>query len=82
MEQNLPYGPYRNGSTNGQTGIKWQVLSFLWIYLSNPTTLKKILQLDFFLPIIQLFQLFPTFKLVQTTFWVAYLEIALIFLLG
>ena len=33
---NLPYGPYRNGTTNGQTGIKRQVLSFLWIYLSNP----------------------------------------------
>ena len=66
-----------------KTGIKRQVLSFLWIYLSNPTTLKKILQLDFFvLPIIQLFQLFPTFKLVQNTFWMAYLGIALILLLG
>jgi hypothetical protein len=39
---NLPYGPYRNGTTNGQTGIKRQVLSFLWIYLSNPNP-KKIL---------------------------------------
>ena len=80
MEKNLPYGLYRNGTTNGQTGIKWQVLSFLWIYLSNPNP-KKILQLDFlFYPLSNSFNFFP-FKLVQNTFWMAYLGIAFIFLL-
>ena len=55
---------------------------FLWIYLfSNPNP-QKILQLDFlFYPLLQLYQLF-LFKLAQNTFWMAFLGIALIFLLG
>lgn len=53
-----------------------------FISLSNPNPEENPTVRFFVLPIIQLFQLFPTFKLVQNTFWMAYLGIALIFLLG
>jgi hypothetical protein len=49
-------------------------------FISLTPTRRKSLQLDFFvLPIIQLLQLFPSFKLVQNTFWMAYLGLIFFF---